>query len=406
MTYNANANIPTDPARLKLLEKAARDRSADPRGYYERLRKVSPVDFNEGKNGNVQVLRLEDVQKLVHDTELFSNDVSTHGSAAPLIPLGIDPPLHSAYRRMLNPYFSPKRMNLLAPVVADHVNSLISSFIDKGECDFATDVAVPLPCSAFLSLLGLPQEEIDQLVLWARILLRPDTEAGGIEAGLKLQSETVQKVYARFEGAVDERRKKPEDDFISYLLSIELDGVRPLSDIEIKQTLFNLFAAGLDTVTVTLQCIFYYLLEHPEARQLVNQEPENLPNMIEELIRWETPVQTGVARRATRDTELSGCPIKEGTLLLASFAAANLDPEVPEWGHVDLRRRSPAHLAFGAGPHRCLGSHLARLELKTVFAEWHKRIPEYRLRPGAAVEWNGSSPRGLDHLPTVWGIDR
>ena len=404
MKYDANANIPTDPARLRRLEAAARSLSTDPRAHYERLRKIGPLDFEEGKNGNVQVLREADVQTLVRDWQRFSNDVSTHGSAAPLIPLGIDPPLHSSYRRMLNPYFSPSRMNLLAPAVTGHVNRLIDTFIDKGECDFSTEVAVPLPCSSFLTLLGLPQDELDELVGWARILLRPDTEAGSIEAGLKLQAETVQKVYARFADAVAERSEKPQEDFISYLLSVKLEDERPLRDDEIAQILFTLLAAGLDTVTVSLQCIFYYLLEHPEARELAREEPANVPNMIEELLRWETPVQTGVARRATQDTELAGCPIKEGTLLLPNFGAANVDPDVSGWGQVDLRRKPSGHLAFGSGKHRCLGLHLARLELRTVIEEWHRRIPEYQLKPGVAVEWNGSSPRGLDHLPTVWSV--
>ncbi|MGX7680028.1 cytochrome P450 [Jatrophihabitans sp. DSM 45814] len=403
-TGTAFDNIPTDPVRQAELTEFARQRAADPRGYFSRLRAQCPVDFNEGTDGNVQVLNRDDVELVLRDTELYSNVMGIMGSAEPVIPLGVDPPQHSEYRRLLDPLFSPRRMAALEPTVAAHVNSLIDSFIDKGECDFSESLAVPLPCSTFLSLLGLPQEELLDLVRWKDIMIRPAVVAGSIEAGQKLQTETAGLIYQRFGRAMAERRDDPRDDLISFLLTAEVEGGRRLDDSEILRTLFLLLAAGLDTVTISLQCIFNYLLENPGAREMLVNEPETMDGLIEEVLRWESPVQGGAARRATRDTELSGCPIPAGTLVLPMISAANIDPAIPGATTVDVRRGDKRHLSFGGGPHRCLGSHLARMELRTVIREWHKRIPEYRLKPGVTVEWNGSSLRGIDYLPLEWDV--
>jgi cytochrome P450 len=398
-----NDSIPSDPVRQAELVEFARIRSAQPREYFAELRKRTLVDFDEGAQGAVQVLKREDVESVLRDTELWSNVMGIMGSEEPVIPLGVDPPEHSDYRRLLDPLFSRRRMLELEPVVAAHVNSIIDGFIDAGEVDFSKDLAVPLPCSTFLSLLGLPQEDLLDLVHWKDIMIRPEVVAGNIDDGLKLQAETAQQIYARFAQEMAVRREAPRDDLITFLLTAEIDG-RRLDDSEIMRTLFLLLAAGLDTVTISLECIFSFLVEHPEARKMLVEEPESLDGLIEELLRWETPVQSCAARRATRDTELSGCPIPAGTLVSPMIAAANYDPDTEGSLEVDVRRGDKRHLSFGGGPHRCLGSHLARMELRTVIREWHKRIPEYRLKAGVELEWNGSSLRGVDYLPLEWDV--
>jgi cytochrome P450 len=395
-------NVPADPARQAELQEFARQRSADPRGYFARVRAQGPLDFNEGADGSVQVLNRGDVEFVLRQTELFSNVMGIMGSEEPVIPLGVDPPQHSTYRRLLDPLFSPRRMAALQPAVATHVNAMIDSFIGQGTADFSAEMAVPLPCLTFLSLLGLPAEELPQLVRWKDIMIRPDVVAGSVQAGQKLQMETAGLIYAYFTSAMEQRRAEPRDDLISFLLNAEVDDGRRLDDGEILRILFLLLAAGLDTVTISLECIFQYLVTHPQARQMLESEPESLNDLIEELLRWETPVQACSARRATRDVEVAGCPVKAGTLLLPMIAAANLDPETPGALDIDLRRGDHRHLAFGGGPHRCLGSHLARMELRTVVREWHRRIPDYRLKPGVVIEWNGSSLRGVDYLPLEW----
>lgn len=382
----------------------SRQRAHDPRAYFARLREKGAVDYDEGEDGHVQILDRDDCEYVLKNWEIFSSEITRvtdlMGSTEPAIPINVDRPLHLAYRRMLDPLFTPKKMAALQPTVAAHTNDLIDAFIERGSCDFSSEIAVPLPCSTYLSLLGLPQEELPKLVHWKDIMIRPETAADDAVTYKQIQSDTAQEVFARFADAIAERRKRPSEDIIQYLMDAEMDG-RKLRDDEILRTCFLLLSAGLDTVTISLQCIFAYLAQDGVGRRMVAEEPDTQHAAIEELLRWETPVQ-GVIRVANEDTQISGCPIHKDQLVNVMLASADIDPKVKDAQEVDLRRRDKRHLAFGGGPHRCLGSHLARMELRTVVAEWHKRIPDYRVAPGTVLEWNGSSLRGIDHLPLVW----
>lgn len=391
---------PGEPAWMKF----SRERARDPRAYFARLREKGPIDFDEGDDGTIGILDRADCEYALKNWEVFSSETmrvtDLMGSTEPSIPINVDRPLHLEYRRLLDPLFTPKKMAELQPTVAAQANDLIDTFVERGECDFSSEIAVPLPCSTFLSLLGLPQDELQKLVRWKDIMIRPQTMADDPLSYKQLQSDTAQEVYGRFKEAIAERRKRPTEDIIQYLMDSEFEG-RKLSEEEILRTCFLFLAAGLDTVTISLQCIFAYLAQDDEGRRMVAEEPETQHSAIEELLRWETPVQH-VTRIANEDTEIGGCPIKRDDLVHVMLASADIDPKVKDAQEVDLRRRDKRHLAFGGGPHRCLGSHLARMELRTVVAEWHRRIPDYQVKPGSVLEWNGSSLRGIDHLPLVW----
>jgi cytochrome P450 len=203
-------------------------------------------------------------------------------------------------------------------------------------------------------------------------------------------------IYEYFNQQLDERERRPTDDILSHFLSAEIDGDRLTRD-DILDTCFLFLIAGLDTVSDTLTCYYAYLANHPEHRQQIVDDPAIIPAAVEELLRWESPVPMGVPRMALRDTELpNGEKITEGTVIVVSYGAANVDPfEFPDGFDVRFDRESNRHIAFGGGVHRCLGSHLARRELRITLREWHQRIPEYRIKPGhEQLEY----PPGLRHV--------
>ena len=381
----------------------ALERSSTPREYYARLRSVGATDGNE-KPGAVQLVCRRDIEEALRTPELFSSvlvDTDIMGSVEPIIPLNVDPPEHVRYRRLLDPLFAPKHMAALQPAVLGHTNALIDSFIDRGSCDFSVELAVPLPCSTFLTLLGLPVDELPALVRWKDIMIRAETLVDNPDDAKQLQFDTAKDIYARFGAEMADRRTKPREDLITFLTTAEIEGSK-LSDSEILRICFLLLAAGLDTVTISLQCIFAYLVEHPEARQMLIEKPGSENLLIEELLRWETPVQQ-LTRFPTRDIEIGGCPIRKGQEVQLALSSANVDPDgVPGADQVDVTRNDIRSLAFGGGPHRCLGSNLARMELRTVIRAWHDRIPEYAVAPGVTLQWNGSTLRGVDHMPLVF----
>lgn len=377
-------------------------RSADPAGYYEEQRARGPVMTDQHPLGHVEVINRAEVEYVLRNPDIFSSNKGVMGSSQPVIPIGIDPPLLSSYRRLLDPAFSPRQMNGLIPKVADKVNALIDEFIDTGECDFSEAISVPLPATTFIDLLGLPQSKLPTLLYWKDVMIHHVDMTDSPEAAQALLADTVPKIYEYIYSVIADRRDKAADDVVTRLLESTLEDGRALTDDEIARTLFLLISAGLDTVSISLQCIFHFLATHPEARQMLVEDPDSTNNLIEELLRWESPVQTVLGRIATRDTEVGGCPIKAGSIVEVSIGGANLDPAVAGADTVDLTRGDKPHIAFGGGPHRCLGSHLARMELRTVVREWHKRIPNYRLKADYTPEWNANVLRGVNHLMLEW----
>jgi cytochrome P450 len=207
-------------------------------------------------------------------------------------------------------------------------------------------------------------------------------------------------VYDYFDMVLDEREKERKDDLLSHFLDAEVDGTK-LTRNDILDICFLFLIAGLDTVTATLDCMFSFLAQHPEHRQQVVEDPSVIPSTIEELLRWETPVM-GVARSAIIDTELNGCPIKKGDHVMIMLGSANTDEaEFADADVVRFDREVNRHLAFGGGVHRCLGSHLARMELRVALREWHRRIPEYSVLEGHTLVYTPAI-RSIEHFPMVF----
>ncbi|CAB4830345.1 unannotated protein [freshwater metagenome] len=213
------------------------------------------------------------------------------------------------------------------------------------------------------------------------------------------QQASAAEIERFFSETLAERIKNPQDDLLSMFSAAEVDGSRLTKD-EIIGICFLFILAGLDTVTDTLECFFAYLAQHPEQRQLIVNDESIIPSAVEEMLRWETPV-TGVARVAIQDTELGGCPVTKGDSVGISLGSANTDERHLEDADVVDFSRNSKHLSFGAGVHRCLGSHLARLELRTTLREWHKRIPNYSIAPGTELNYMFGL-RQIDTLPLIF----
>ena len=375
--------------------------SDDPHALYARVRAECPVARTESIFGGhgVTVSRYEDVLWALKHPEVFSSkDVVKVGNDVPLLPLSVDPPEHAKYRRLLDPQFSPKRMAELEPEARALVNEIIDRFAARGECDFDAEFSTPLPSTIFLALMGLPQSDLPDFLKWRDDTIRPagktieEQEARRFAAG--------QAIEAYFEQAIAEKRRNPDDRLLTTIVHGEVDG-RPLTHDELIGITHLLLLGGLDTVTATLDCMIVYLANHPERRQAVLDDPALMAPAIEELLRHETPVMM-VPRVIAQDTDFGGVQLEAGDGCTLMIGAANADSdEFDAADDVLLDREANRHLAFGAGPHRCLGSHLARLELRVALEEFHKRIPDYAIKEGAEIHFSPGI-RQADNLPLVF----
>lgn len=375
-----------------------------PHEAYRQIRSECPVSRSENLMGDptVFVSRYADVMWALRHPEVFSSapGAINIGQDQPLIPLQVDPPDHAKYRRLLDPEFSPKKMAALEPDVRVLVNELIDSFVDRGACNFHEDLATPFPSAVFLRLMGWPQSDLEMFLQWRDDTIRPGTDDP--DEAARIRGEAGHAIAQYFEAALDDRRANPDDGLLSRLAHAEVDG-RPLTKDESLGICHLLLLAGLDTVTATLDCMVVHLARNPALRRQLVDDPSLVPAAVEELLRWETPV-TMVARIVAQDTTFEGVDIKAGDGCVVMIGAADDDEtEFDDAGTVDFARAANRHVAFGAGPHRCLGSHLARMELRIALEELHRRIPDYAIADGAEIH-HSPGIRQTDHLPLVWNV--
>lgn len=331
----------------------------------------------------------------MHEPNLFSSgpDAAFIGSETGLIPLQIDPPEHADYRRMLDPLFSPRKMAALEQQVTDMANSCIDGFIARGSCNFSEEFGNPFPIGIFLSLLGLPLSGMAEFIRMKDDLIRPASD-DPIEAD-QIRHRAGEEIMKLFSGALMEREADPQDDLLTHFVERERAG-----DINREESLnvcLLLLLAGLDTVTGTLEVAFALLARRPDLRAALADET-TVKAAVEELLRWivTSPTQS---RIATADTKVDGLEIKAGTLVRIVQATWNFDPNrLGDPLTIDLARNPNQHSSFGIGVHRCLGSHLARLELRVAMVEWHRRIPDYRLPDGYQPIYT-QTLRGVTNLP-------
>lgn len=342
--------------------------------------------------------RADEIRKAFLDNEHFSVKDTVRlsenfGEKWDLIPTGIDPPEHTRYRKALNPMFSPSRMVALDGQVREEANRLMDRIVDRGECDFMRDFAVPFPVAIFLRLLGMSTEEMDQYVEWEHIVVHHSDAARTAEAFVGIR-ESLMAVIA-------ERRKSPKDDVLSKLVTYEVDGER-LSDHDLMRTSLNLFLAGLDTVTSTSGWMFKHLATHPEDQERLRNDPAIFDSAVEELLRAFAPVT--VSRVCSKDfTTSNGCEIRVGDRILLSTPIAARDPAAYPDPNKIILDRQPIHMTFAYGIHRCLGSHLARRELQIGLETFIKRLPPFRLANDNPLPMYFGPVLGLTSLPIAWG---
>lgn len=383
----------------------ARLMANDPPPIYRAMREtMGAVEWVDSPAGRMGIIcHRRDIEEAFRHPEVFaSTEAVDLSNIRPLIPLNIDPPEHKKYRKILDPLFAPRAMAALEQPVAELANHLMDAFDGQEEIDFGPAFSVPLPSQVFLTLLGLPLDELPTFLAMKDGIIRPQDVVKrplGHPDVKAHQKETAGSIYAYFERVLDERARQPRDDLLSKFLVTEMDGDR-LTREEILDISFLFLIAGLDTVSASLDCMFSFLARHPGHRRQIVDHPDLIPAAVEELLRYETPV-IGVPRKAIADYELGGCPIKVGQQVTVLLGSGNTDDnEFGDGETVRFDRDPNRHMAFGGGIHRCLGSHLARQELRVALREWHKRYPDYHVKPGAELDYT-TGIRSINHFPLV-----
>jgi len=370
--------------------------SGDPHAAVARVIAGAPPVFWTPFNGGHWVLAGHpELFEAVRNPEVFSSQ-RMGIPAAPYepkqIPINSDPPEHAIYREPLARAFSPKAMMALQGDIRELAADLIEKVRPQGRCDFAQEIAEPLPVSIFMTMMGLPLDKLGEYRVWVNELL-----ASG-DAVVK--GEAIRKVVEAMSAIIQDRMAERRDDLISRLLDTRIEG-RAVTFEEMKSFCLLLYIAGLDTVMNGMCFGVRHMAKHPELQARLRADPSRIPDAVEELLRRYTFTMPG--RILACDHEAFGVRFRKDERVLLMLPGADLDArEFANPLTFDLDREDKVHIAFNAGPHRCVGSHLARLELKILYEELLARLPEFRLDPDRPARTHGGPVLGFDSLGLVW----
>jgi len=366
----------------------------NPYPIWDQLRKECPIAHTERFGGAYLPTRYEDVKAISYDTDSFSShrvvirDYHVE-TPMPAPPITSDPPWHKPEKRVLLPFFSMQEMKKLEPKARAVCNDLIDRFIDDGHCDAAQQYSRHIPVRVIAHMLGVDENDGDLFIRWINEIL----ELGVRDYDVFLSGMTEMTAY--FQAEIEKRKDDPRDDLISIMMQARCEG-EPWTPERVLGALRLLMIAGIDTTWSAIGSSLWHLATHPEDRQRLLDKPELMPTAVEEMLRAYSPVT--MAREVVEDTEISGCPIKAGNMVLLSFPAANRDPEMfKDADKVVIDRQPNRHSAFGLGIHRCVGSNLARMEMTVAIEEWLKRLPHFSLE--GEVTWSEGTVRGPRSLP-------
>jgi cytochrome P450 len=377
---------------------------ADPYPIWEDLRTRCPVAHTDRYGGAWLPVRHRDVAAVAYDTEHFSSrgvvvsevrpgDLDLPAPIGPAPPITSDPPFHALARRLLLPAFAPRAIAALEPLAATLCKELLDSLDGRREIDAAVEYAQHIPVRVIIGMLGFPQGDAELFRRFIHLVL----ETVGSSAEERLAQFEGGEIDAYLDEQIADHLAHPRNDLTSFLLGAELDGAK-LAPEHVRGTVLLLMIAGIDTTWSAIGASLWHLARHPDDRARLVAEPELLPVAVEELLRAYAPVT--MARLVKKEVELGGRCLREGDWLLLPFPAANRDPEVfPDADRVVLDRRENRHAAFGLGIHRCIGSNLARMELRVALEAWLARFPDFELADPAAVTWAAGQVRGPRTLP-------
>ena len=370
---------------------------------WDQLRGTCPVAHTDRYGGAWLPVSHADVSAVARDTDHFSSEGAVLAnkpprdqwiSTAPIggaPPITSDPPFHADARRLLLPAFSPQVVAEWEPEIRRLCNELIDNMGDGDTVDAAVQYAQNIPVYVIARMLGLPLEDSDYFRETVHMVL----EEIGAEFGERQGA--FEKLDAYLTMHVQDHIDNPKDDLIGFLLNAKIYD-QPLSPEHVVGTIILLMVAGIDTTWSSIGSSIWHLAQHPSDLHRMVNEPELLPTAIEELLRMYAPVT--MARIVSQDAEIGGCPVKAGDSVLLPFPAANRDPEVfPDADKVIIDREENRHVAFGLGIHRCLGSNLARLELRVAVEVFIQRFPKFELANPGAVTWSLGQVRGPRKLP-------
>jgi cytochrome P450 len=368
--------------------------ATDLHGAWRRLQDGPDIVWAPYHGGHWIFTRHEDIDFAQRNHDPFSmRDVTMPANTRPtrLLPLEADPPEHTPFRAILNPWFSPKRIGDLKEFTRQLAIDLVEGFRPRGECEFMAEFALILPIAIFMKLTNLPMADRLELLRYAQMSTRgtPDERA-----------EATRLMMAYLLPVVAERRAKQGDDVLSAVIHGRVDG-KPLNDTDMMSMLLVILFGGLDTVASTLGFIANFMAGSPAHRRLLIEEPGLIDNAVEELMRRFPPSNT--ARTMTRDYDYKGIHFRAGEKVYVATLMAGLDERrYPKAWDVDFRRKDVIHNSFGTGPHRCPGSLLARLEIKLFLQEWLSRIPDFAVKPGEPVVYGPGQVNCVERLVLAW----
>lgn len=364
---------------------------------YDEIRELiekCPVGYSEEHDGFWVLNKYKDVSAAARDPLLYSSQlrgssIPNHGFPVTMPPIESDPPQHTQYRGPLLHRFTPRAVRAYEDETRAYINELIDGFIERGESDLATELTYPLPTRIATKFLGMPVDDGPRLQQLASSLLEGNGDVDVIE-------EVVDYLVAFYENTI----ANPGDGIPSIIASLEVDG-QTIGEDQFIFVMTVIFMAGLDTTANAGAHILLYLARNVELRDTLIKDPAQIPVAVEELLRYLSPLPL-LARTTTEDVEIEGEKIPKGERVGVHWMAANHDPdEFPEPDSFILGRTPNRHLAFGVGPHRCLGANLARMELAVLIEVVLARMPDYRIIDEKVSHYRGTV-RGIDRLPAVF----